>query len=380
MRIALVHDYLIQYGGAERVLESFMEIFPKAPVYTLIYDEKTLGKTFKNKLIRTSFLQKIPFAKSEHHFFPILMPTAIEQFDLSYYDVVLSDSSSYAKGVVTSPGTLHICYCHTPMRYAWDDCHKYTREYNYPWGVKKLVPIGMNYIRIWDRMAAQRVDHFIANSNLVQRRIKKYYKANSKVIYPPLFLENFKLQPQDLTFKENKKRQKDYYLMVGRLVPYKKFDLAIKAFNKLGLPLKIAGGGPEMKKLKKIAKKNIEFLGSLKSSGNLLPKIYQGCRALIYPQEEDFGLVPLEAMACGKPVIAYKKGGALETVQEGQTGIFFNSQTVKDLISAVKRFEKMNFDPEKIVHYSKGFSKTRFKKEIEKFIEEKLTQNENCRS
>lgn len=368
MKVALVHDYLVQYGGAERVLECFSEIFPRAPIYTLVYDQKSLHHAFGDKDIRTSFLQKIPLASSEHRLFPVFMPMAIEQFDLSYYDLVLSDSSSFAKGVITRPDTLHICYCHTPMRYAWDDCHKYTREFYFPSYVKKIIPFIMNYVRVWDRVAARRVDRFIANSNLVRKRIKKYYQENAKLIYPPVFLENFK--PAE---KEADQGAGKYFLMVGRLVPYKKFDLGVRVFNKLGLPLKIVGDGPEYKSLKKIAKENIEFTGSMKSSGGDLVKAYQGCKALLYPQEEDFGLVPLEAMACGKPVIAFRAGGALETVIEGKTGIFFDHQRPEDLRRAVLAFEKSNFNTGEIRRHAEGFNKDRFKKEITDYIEKELS-------
>jgi glycosyltransferase involved in cell wall biosynthesis len=328
----------------------------------LVYNKELLGDVFGERTIRTSFLQKIPFSRREHRFFPILMPMAVEQFDLSYYDLVLSDSSSYAKGVITRPGALHICYCHTPMRYAWDDCHKYAREFYYPSWVKRAIPFGMNYVRIWDWAAAKRVDHFIANSCLVKDRIKKYYKAEASVIHPPVSLDNFQVQ----------NKTKDYYLMAGRLVPYKRFDLGVKAFNKLKLPLKIVGSGSELERLKAMAGKNIEFIGSLKSYGQELAKIYGECKALIYPQEEDFGLVPLEAMASGRPVIAFRRGGAKETVKEGITGIFFSKQDTRSLISAVQRFNDLSFDPEVIRHHAEGFSKERFKKEILDFINQKL--------
>lgn len=366
MKVALVHDYLVQYGGAERVLECFSEIFPTAPIYTLVYDRKLLRNIFDEKRIRTSFLQKIPLAASEHRLFPVLMPTAIEQFDLSYYDVVLSDSSSFAKGVITKPGTLHVCYCHTPMRYAWDDCHKYTREFRFPSLIKKAIPFAMNYIRLWDRLAAKRVDKFIANSHLVEDRIRKYYRVPARVIHPPVFLANFTLPPAAPP-------RKRYYLMVGRLVPYKRFDLGVKVFNRLGLPLCIVGDGPEYKNLKKMARSNVELVGSLPSSGRELVKMYQDCEALVYPQEEDFGLVPLEAMACGKPVIAYRGGGALETVEEGVTGIFFDRQEEGDLVETLESFRSMAFDPLKIREHAQKFNKERFKQEIESFIREELS-------
>ncbi len=362
MRIALIHDYLNQYGGAERVLEALTELFPDAPIYTLIYDPKKMRGVFSNKKIRTSFLQKIPFVKSYHRIFPFLMPIAIEQFDLSNYDIVLSDSASFAKGVITKPETLHICYCHTPPRYAWDDSHKYIEEYGFPKIIKRLIPFFMNYIRLWDREAALRVDKFICNSNFVARRIKKYYNRKATVIYPSVDTRAFYPVKSD----GHQTKEADF-LMVGRLLPYKRFDIAIEAFNKMGKPLKIIGDGPEIKRLKKLAKKNIEFLGEL--SGEKLREYYQNCQALIFPQEEDFGIVALEAMACGRPVIAYRGGGALESVKEGETGAFFNEQTSEALMKAVKEFKPKNFNPQKIRQHALKFSKDKFKKKIKNFVE-----------
>lgn len=359
MRIALVHDYLNQFGGAERVLEAFCEIFPDAPIYTLIYDPKKMKGAFSERKIRTSFLQKIPFAKSKHRIFPLLMPVAVEQFDLSDYDIVLSDSASFAKGIITKPETLHICYCHTPLRYAWDDSHKYIEEFGLPKIIKRFIPFFMNYIRIWDKEAALRVDKFICNSNFVAKRIKKYYSRDAEVIYPPVDTKNFLLSPA--------KSWGSYFLMVGRLLAYKRFDIAAKAFNKLGKPLKIIGDGPEEKKLKKISNKNIEFLGEI--SREKLKNYYQNCLALIFPQEEDFGIVPLEAMACGKPIIAYRGGGALESIQDGETGIFFNEQTVDSLIGAINRFHPEKFDAQTIRAHALKFDKEIFKKNIKKFVE-----------
>ena len=368
MRVALVHDYLNQYGGAERVLEALMEIFPHAPIYTLIYDPASLSKKkrinpFANKKIYTSFLQKIPLAKSHHRMFPLLMPIAIEQFDLSDYDLVLSDSASFAKGVIVKPDALHICYCHTPPRYAWDDSHKYIEEFNLPGIIKKAVPLFMNYIRLWDREASLRVDKFICNSKFVAKRIKKYYNQEAKVIYPPVDTKMFKKAKSGSAFLNSE----NYFLIVGRLLTYKRFDIAIKAFNKLGKILKIAGDGPERKKLEKMAKGNIQFLGEV--FDNQLKNYYQNCQALIFPQEEDFGIVAIEAMACGKPVIAYKGGGAIKSVKEEKTGIFFNEQTVDSLVGAVKNFQSEMFDSQKIRRHALKFSKEKFKKQIKDFVE-----------
>lgn len=356
MRVALVHDYLTQYGGAERVLEALCEIFPKAPIYTIIYDEKIVKEKFSGRKIFSSFLQKTPFAKSHHRSFLALMPFAIEQFDLSKYDLVISDSASYAKGVITIPSTRHVCYCHTPTRYAWDDSHKYLRDFPLPSFIKKFVPYFMTYIRTWDYQASQRPDLYIANSDFVSGRIQKYYKQDSLVVHPPVDISKFEVS----------EGEKEFFLMVGRLLSYKRFDLAVSVFSKLGLPLKIIGDGPERRKLEKLAGENIEFLGVLGDED--LKKYYQNSKALIFPQEEDFGIVPLEAMASGRPVIAYNAGGAKETVVEGETGIFFNEQTDEDLINAIKRFEGIKFNQEKIRAHAAKFSKESFKEKMQKII------------
>jgi len=365
MRIALVHDYLVQYGGAERVLEAFCEIFPDAPIFTMVYDEKLTNGVFKNRKIHTSFLQKIPFISSHHRAFPLLMPTAIESFDLGGYDVVLSDSNSYAKGVLTGTGTLHITYCHTPMRYAWDDCHRHMREFDYSRFTRKFMPFGMNYLRLWDKISADRPDKYIANSQFVSGRIKKYYGKDAEVIYPPVNLDQFGLSD----------RIQDYYLMVGRALPYKRFDIVIKAFNELKLPLKIIGKGPEMENLKKLAKGNVEFLGYL--SDKETSEYYAQCRALIFPSEEDFGITPLEAMASGRPVIAYRGGGALETVAENISGAFFEEQTPEAVIKAVKDFHSEKFDPQKIRAQAEKFDRNVFKVKIKQTVENEYANFKN---
>ncbi len=365
MRVALVHDYLVQYGGAERVLEALAELFPKARIYTLIYNSEYFDKIFSGRKIHTSFLQKIPFASSYHRIFPVLMPMAIENFDFSNYDLVISDSNSYAKGIITNPKTLHICYCHTPMRYAWDDCHRYIREFGYPNMTKKLVPFFMNYIRLWDKISAERADYYIANSKFVAMRIKKYYQKDSAVIYPPVNTDFYKTSAG--LVKKGK-----YFLIFGRLLAYKRFDLAIEAFNALGYDLKIIGEGPEEKRLKKMAGGNIEFLGRLKDEE--VRNYYQGAKAFIFPQEEDFGIVALEAMSSGIPVIAYRGGGALETVVEGKTGLMFAEQTAKGIMESVKKFDKAVFNPDEIRRHAEKFDKKIFKKKIMDFVEAKLKE------
>lgn len=359
MRVALVHDYLVQYGGAERVLECLAEVFPLAPVYTLVYDDKLFKNAFGKRKIYTSFLQSLPFSKSHHRSFPILMPMAIESFDLSAYDLVISDSNSYAKGIITNTQTLHICYCHTPMRYAWDDCHSYAQAFPFSFITRKLVPVAMNYIRLWDKISAERVDRFIANSAFVSRRVSKYYRKEAAIIHPPV----------DVSFYEKSfgAKKGDYFLVVGRLIQYKRLDLAIEAFNVLGLPLKIIGDGPEAGRLKKKAKKNIQFLGRL--SDEETRNYYAGAKAFIFPQEEDFGIVLLESMASGTPVIAYRGGGALEVVKEGINGTFFDEQSAESVINAVKRFQSLAFDKNAIIDSVRDFDKKFFKKRIKEFVE-----------
>lgn len=357
MRVALVHDYLNQYGGAERVLEAFCEIWPRAPIYTLIYDKKRTGFAFEGKRIKASFLQKVPFIKSHHRPFLMLMPLAIESFDLAKYDVVISDSASFAKGVITKPETLHICFCHTPTRYAWDDSHKYIREFGYPGFIKKMIPIFMNYLRIWDVSASEMPDQFIANSQFVASRIKKYYNEEATVIPPPVKLSLFNISP----------KIENYFLAAARFLPYKRLDLAIEALGRLGWHLRIIGDGPERARLKGIAGPTIEFVGLV--SDEKLRELYSHCQAFIFPQEEDFGITAIEAMASGRPVIAYQAGGALEIIKEGISGIFFKEQTVDSLVEALKKFKNYSFEPQKIRQEALRFDKEIFKEKIKEFVE-----------
>lgn len=362
MKIALVHDYLVQQGGAEKVLQCFCELFPEAPIYTLIYDKEAMGESFSDRRIYTSSLQKLPFSKHHHRIFPPLMPSAIEEFDFSQYDVVLSDSSSYAKGIITGPDTLHICYIHTPMRYAWDDCQKYTADFYYPNLIKFFIPFAMNYIRLWDWATSERVDRYIANSNFVARRVKKYYQKDVPVIHPSVDVEKFS------QFSETK----DYFLMVARLMRYKRHDIVIEAFNKLGLPLKILGGGPEFDNLKSVAKENIEFLGRI--SDEELIRHYAECKAFIFPQEEDFGITAIEALSAGKPLIAFRGGDIVEHIQDGKEGIFFDEQTPESLIEAIKRFENFKVDSQHNREIALKFDREIFKKKIKDFVEKEFEE------
>ncbi|TSC95535.1 MAG: group 1 glycosyl transferase [Parcubacteria group bacterium Athens1014_10] len=363
MRIALIHDFLNQLGGAEKVLEAFHELYPEALVYTMIHDEKSTKSFFKDWKIKTSYLQSLPFGIKKYKYYLLLMPSAVESFNFDDYDVILSSSSAYAKGAIVKPNSLSICYCHTPTRYLWSDAHTYVQELGQGKLFKKFLPIPLNYLRMWDRLAAERVDNFIANSNFVAKRIKKYYHRESKVIYPPVEVEKFKISPEI----------DNYFLVISRLRPYKKVELAMQAFYKLGIPLKIIGVGSEKndkERVKKFIKPNIEFLGYVSEEEKA--KYLSRCKALIHPQEEDFGITAVEAMASGRPVIAYKSGGVLETVIDGATGKFFEEQTWECLADAVIKFKAEDFDPVKIREHSLKFSKERFKNEIKEFIENKL--------
>ena len=356
MKVALVHDFLTQNGGAEKVLESFKGVYPKAPINVLFSDKKKFQKTFDPKDINDSFLQKFPFILSKYRWYLPFMPAAIESLDFSNYDVVLSSVSAFGKGIITNPDTVHICYLHTPTRYLWTDSQSYIKNLSAPGLVKKVIPLMLNKMRVWDKMAAERVDYFIANSYTVQARIWKYYNRPSEVIYPPVQTSKFKIAD----------KIGDYFLAGGRLVNYKKFDLIIQAFNRLGLPLRIYGSGPELENLKKMAKSNVIFLGRV--SDEELLKLYGEAQAYIQPQVEDFGITAVESMACGRPVIAYNKGGSLETVKEGLSGTFFKHQDWASLADAVLKFKAEDYDPVAIRNYSQRFSEENFQEQISNFV------------
>lgn len=358
MKLALVHDYLIQYGGAERVLQAFHDIWPDAPTYALLHDPKRFDGIFNKQEIRTSPLQGIPFSKRHYKWLMPFMPTATERYDLSEFDIVLSSTSAFAKGIITRPETLHICYCHTPTRYLWSDTHSYISEQGLPWPIKNLMPLVLSSIRSWDRMAADRVDYFVANSDTVRRRIRKYYRHDSTVIHPPV--DTFRYRIAD--------NIDDYYVAGGRLVAYKRFDIVVRAFNKLGIPLKIFGEGPELDYLRKMAAKNIEFVGRISEAEKC--ELYSHGIAYLHPQEEDFGITPIEAMAAGRPVIAYSKGGALETVIDGVTGTLIHEQSWEELANAVIRFEPEKYDPETIRHHAQQYDIEEFKRKMKDLVDQ----------
>lgn len=359
MKVALIHDHLAQDGGAEKVLKVLTDLYPEAPIFTLLYEKKNADKYFKDKHIETSIIQKLPGGVKHYQWYMPFMPMAVEFFDLSEYDLVISDASAFAKGVITSTDTLHICYCHTPTRYLWDYTHQYINELKYNKYFKKIISLVLNYIRLWDRQASDRVDKYMANSKTVQKRIKKYYRRNSQVVYPPVELDKFSVS--DST--------EDFFLIGGRLAPYKRVDIVVEAFKKLDKKLKIFGDGVDLERLKEIAgdSKNIEFLGRV--DDEIRAVLYRKCKAFINPQEEDFGITVVEAMASGRPVIAYKKGGATETVIEGKTGMFFDKQTSESLAEVVNSFDNQKFDSQEIRQYAERFSTERFKKEVKEFIE-----------
>jgi len=366
MKVALIHDHLAQDGGAEKVLKILADLYPEAVIYTLLYEQDNVNKYFKNRRIETSVIQKLPGGIKHYQWYLPFMPMAVEFFDLREFDLVISDASAFAKGVITSIDTVHICYCHTPTRYLWSDTHQYINELKYNRWFKKIISMALNYIRLWDRLAADRVDFFIANSNTVKRRISKYYRRDSVVIYPPVETHKFSIAEN---FPAAGQR---YFLSGCRLAPYKRIDIVIEAFKILGpdFRLKIFGSGVDLERLKKIAgeSENIEFLGLVDDEKKA--ELYRQASAFINPQEEDFGITAIESMASGRPVIAYKKGGATETVVEGKTGLFFSEQTAESLAEVIKRFDKTNFNPVEIREYSLRYSIDNFKKQLLDFIAE----------
>ncbi len=365
MRLALIHDHLNQIGGAEKVLQALHRLWPSAPIFTLLYDEKKTDGFFSHARVYESFLGRIPLARRLFFWMLPLMPTATESYDLKEFDVVISSSSGFAKGVLTRPETLHLCYCHTPTRYLWGDTREYVQELRrVPECIKRLLPIFLTPLRVWDRLAADRVDIFVANSRAVSRRIEKYYRRPSVVIHPPVETERFAISSQ----------QKTYYLAGGRLVAYKRFDLVVDAFTKTGLPLVVFGTGPMEKALHQRAGKNVRFVGRLEEKEQV--KLFAGAIAFVHPQEEDFGITPVESMASGRQVIAYRRGGVIESIIEGKTGTFFDEQTWECLADTLLRFDPTKFNPEIIRAHAQTYSTEAVSKRMRSLVEQELAAHE----
>lgn len=365
-KTAIVHDWLLDLGGAEQCLKSIYRLFP-GDLFTLLYREETIANLAipKEKLTH-SFIQNLPFAEKRYRNYLPLFPLAIEQLDVSNYDLIISSSHAVAKGVLTNANQIHICYCYTPMRYIWDLYHHYIKSAGLDRGLKgKMAKTILHYLRTWDLSTVNRVDHFIAISNYIAKRIERVYNRKSTVIYPPVDVDKFTL----CTNKE------DYYVAASRLVSYKKIDLIVEAFSFMpDKKLVVVGDGPDFKKIKQKATKNVELLGYQPSDS--LKNILQKARAFIFAADEDFGILPIEAQACGTPIIAYGRGGATETVLNGETGIFFSEQSVESVCGAIKKFENSrdNFNPEIIRKNAEKFSRVRFEKEFKSFVERKLSE------
>ncbi|HPQ67871.1 MAG TPA: glycosyltransferase [bacterium] len=379
MKVALVHDWLTGMRGGERCLEAFCELFPEAHLYTLLHNKGAVSRRIETMPIHTSFIQKMPFATKGYRYYLPLFPTAIEMFDLREYDLILSSSHCAAKGVRCHPHQVHISYCYTPMRYAWDMAHLYfSREVFSPLS-RRLIPPFLNGLRMWDALSSRRVDHFIAISRHIARRIAKHYRRDARVIYPPVDVTRFAHE-----------KAEDYYLLVSSFAPYKRIDLVLQAFRELRLPLRIVGEGQEFRRLKKYAGPNVRFLGRL--SDEAVAEQMARCRAFVFAAEEDFGIAPLEAQAAGKPVIAYGKGGVLETLGaypmtgDGDRdrealaageygGLFFPRQDIASLVDAVRLFETISdrFDPAKLSARVASFAPERFKKEIKETVDNIMT-------
>ena len=385
LRVAIVHYWFVSYGGGERFIETLAELFPQADLFTLVAERSTLAPILQSKKLHTSFLQHLPLAKKFHRHFLFLMPLALEQFDLSGYDLVISSESGPAKGVLTSSKTCHICYCHSPMRSIWEMYPEHRRGMGAV--VRPIFTLAAHYMRLWDQSSAARVDYFVANSRCSAARIRKYYRRECTVIHPPV--DSIAARPSDAAGA--------YYLAVGRLVDYKRFDLAVSACTRLGAPLKVIGVGPRYKALRRMAGANVEFLGQV--SENELRSTMAGCRALLFPGEEDFGIVPVEVQSYGRPVIAYACGGALETVRgvfapgppaspllacwgengprvENPTGLFFAEQSEHALVQAIRDFEAMEteFCPQTIRRHALQFDREIFKQKISDFVRSAMTE------
>ncbi len=362
MRVAIVHDWLNQVGGAEQVLEALVALFPGAPIYTSIYDAQRMPAAYRTWDIRPSFMQRLPGVSRHHQWYLMLYPLAFESFDLTSYDLVISNKSAFCHGVVTAAEARHLCYCLTPTRFVWM-YESYCQREGIGRGADALLRLVIPWLRLWDQAASQRVDRYVAISSVVRERIRKFYRRDSEILYPPVDVASLRPtnEPAD-----------DYFLIVSRLVPYKRIDLAVDAFTRLGLPLWIAGDGRDRKALERRAGPTVRFLGRV--SAEERTRLLQRCRALIFPGLEDFGLTPVEAMACGRPVIAFGGGGALDTVINGETGLFFAEQTADSLMEAIGRFQAADFDPAACRAQAERFSQEEFARRMRELVEQEMAR------
>lgn len=358
MRVALIHDCIVHIGGAERVLQNLHAIFPDAPIYTLVCDRQVAQELFPGARIHSSFAQHLPWSTRFFRAYFPLYPMAVESFDLRGFDLIVSSSFAFAKGVLPPASACHICYCYTPLRYLWSEYHFHRATLFRKSWKRVLTDPFLSHLRMWDRMSADRVDRFIAISQATAARIAKYYRRDSTIVHPPV-----RVRPISVS-----RDSEDYFLLVSRLMPYKRVDLAIEAFNRLGFPLRIVGSGPEEAQLRRQAKPHIRFMGSLGDAE--LAGCYSRCRALVFPAIEDFGIVMVEAQAYGKPVIACAGGGASEIVLDGQTGVLFSDQTSTALAYAVNRFEEMKFHPVRVREHALKFDEAEFRNRILQLVEE----------
>ena len=364
MKVAIVHDWLNQIGGAEEVLSALKELFPEAPIYTSMFWPERMPTAYRSWDIRCSFMDKLPLVKRHHQPFLPLYPMAFESFQFNGYDLVISNKSGFCHGVITPPETLHICYCLTPTRYVWDPHSYLSRESVGKVAGAFLQPF-LHHLRMWDRLAADRVDCFVSISETVRRRVQKYYRRDSAVIHPPVRMEH--LAPSA--------ERGDYFLIVSRLIPYKRIDLAVQAFNELGLPLVIIGDGRDRSKLEALARPNVTFVGRIPTEE--LAGYLMRCRAFVFPGLEDFGIAPVEALAAGRPVIAYAGGGALDTVTEGLSGAFFYPQTAEALAETVRQFDDTRYDPERIGCEAQRFSLSVFKDRFTAMVDEQWATHQD---
>jgi glycosyltransferase involved in cell wall biosynthesis len=362
MKVAIIHYWLVGMRGGEKVVEALCEMYPQADIFTHVYVQEMVSERIRQHRVIPTFINSLPRpAKMYKNYLPF-MPLALEQLDLSSYDLIISSESGPAKGVIASPGAVHVCYCHTPMRYIWNMYHDYRK--NAGRVARLLMPPLAHYLRMWDVASALRVDSFVANSSTVAQRIDRYYHLASTVIYPPVDTEAFSVAPPS--------GLEDYYLMAGELVSYKRPDLAVHAFNEMKLKLVIIGGGEMLDQIRRIAGPTITVLGP--QSFSVLKQHYMLCRGLIFPGEEDFGMVPVEAMASGRPVVAFGRGGATETVIDGISGVFFHEQTIEAISAAVKRLADMEIDPIRIAQHASQFGRDQFLKKMRAHINDLLAK------